>query len=192
MAAVAIPASTYGQGRVVSAAARDSVTAIADSLRAAGLPADPVLAKMAEGELKGADDQRILRAVRSLAHELRAAREALTESASPGTIVAAASAVHVGVRIDDVRALARRHLVRDADLAGALITLADLVANGVPAADAVQAIGSLVAQGVSERDLDGLRAGVAQDVRGGQPPGLALRTRARALSPRAVAPLDDR
>ena len=56
---------------------RAAVERLADSLRSAGVPWEPLYAKSAEGVLKGADDERILRAVRSLARELTGARGAL-------------------------------------------------------------------------------------------------------------------
>jgi len=95
---VALVALVVGGGAIAAAgaqspgtlperpAARDpphASNSFADSLRAAGLPADPIYAKAAEGVFKGADDQRILAAARSLARELGEARGAIGSTAPP-------------------------------------------------------------------------------------------------------------
>lgn len=163
------------------AATRDTIARLADSLRAAGLPAEPLLAKAAEGRLKGADDARILRAVRALARELGEARSALPASASTATIVAAASAIHAGVRADDVRRVVTTRGASDGDMGVALVTLADLVASRVPPSDAVAAIANLLERRATEGDMTALRLGVAQDVGAGRAPAEAVQTRARVL-----------
>src|SRR5256885_15532589 len=61
----------------LSAETQLTLTRIADSARAARLPVQAIVAKAAEGALKGADDARIIRAVRTLFGELSEARAAL-------------------------------------------------------------------------------------------------------------------
>src|SRR5690606_18089936 len=93
-------------------ATRGAIERLADSLRGDGLPWEPLYAKSAEGVLKGADDARILRAVRSLARELGDASAALGPSAAPAEVVAGASALHAGVPPADLRRLARTRASR--------------------------------------------------------------------------------
>src|SRR6185437_5079601 len=71
-----------------------AVNRIADSVRASGVPRDPLVSKAAEGVLKGADDARILDVVRRFARELATARAALGTCATTPELVAAASALH--------------------------------------------------------------------------------------------------
>ena len=76
---------------------RDSLHAIIRQSAAARVPTEPLYAKAAEGVLKRATDARILAAVRGLAQALAEARAQLPDSAAPGTVVAAASAIQAGV-----------------------------------------------------------------------------------------------
>lgn len=46
----------------LAAPTRDTLQRLIDSARAVGLPGEPLMAKAAEGALKGADDTRIVRA----------------------------------------------------------------------------------------------------------------------------------
>src|SRR5262245_7339640 len=84
---VALPASLAAQ--VVPAEAQQlapslkaAVDKLADSVRAVGLPTNPLYAKAAEGTLKGADEQRVMVAVRRLARELSDAKAALGDGAT--------------------------------------------------------------------------------------------------------------
>src|SRR4051812_23206451 len=83
-------------------ATRDSVQRLLDSARAERLPAEMLSAKAAEGVLKGADDRRILRAVRQLHLELRTA-VSLLPSAPAATLSAAATALHSGLTAPALR-----------------------------------------------------------------------------------------
>src|SRR5579872_3431317 len=57
--------------------ARGAIERMLDSARAVGLPRAPLIDKVAEGVLKGATDDRIVRAVQSLWRDLADARLAL-------------------------------------------------------------------------------------------------------------------
>ena len=163
---------------------RAALTRLADSARTAGLPAEPIVAKAAEGVLKGADDARILRAARSLVAELGAAHAALP-GASASVLTAAASALHAGASpklVRDLRdaASARGNAGdRDAELALALISVADLAASGVHAERAGSAISQLLRRGALEAEISAFRASVARDISEGAGPEQALSARMR-------------
>lgn len=168
-------------------AVRVELARLADSARTMGLPVQPLIAKAAEGALKGADDARIMVAVRTLARHLGEARALLPVDASVGTLTAAASAIRVGLTHESVRNLVEANASRaDADLGLALVTVTDLAASGVPARSAERAIAELMRRGQPERDLPQLRAAVARDVAAGVPADRALETRARSLG--AITP----
>jgi len=165
----------------LSGAARATLDAVADSARRAGLPTSPLYAKAAEGVLKGADDARIVQALRTLVGELGAARDALGAGASHAEMVAGASALHAGVPPAAVRrlALARAAAGGAHPLATPLVVLADLVTRRVPPAAAASAVDALVRRGAADRDFAALRAGVERDILAGQPPLEAAQARAR-------------
>jgi hypothetical protein len=164
----------------LSGATRDSLERVADSARAARLPVELLVAKSAEGVLKGADDARILRAVRGLARELGDARAALPVGATTATLAAGASALHAGVSAQTLRRLAAAG-ADPADLAVGLVTVADLVAVRVPAEAAAASVEELLRRRAPEAELSAFRAGVAQDIAAGRSPESALTVRTQAL-----------
>lgn len=147
----------------LSAATRGELAAIADSTRAAGAPTGPLYDKAAEGVLKRAEDARIVVAVRRLAGELRAAREALGVAAAESEISAAASALRSGVTRDALRQLARARgdARADASLLVPISALAELVGGGVPVEVATRAVTGFVARGGAPGELEGLLRPVA-------------------------------
>lgn len=170
-------------GTHLSAAGEGSVRALADSLRGEGLPADAVLAKAAEGSLKGASEARILAAVRTLARELRDARGALGAPATAGEIVAAATALHAGASPDALRQL-RAAVPDDAPagrLAVPLVVVADLVSRGASPRVAVESVRGLLARRAGDDVLEMMRASVERDVLAGMRADQALLARSRAL-----------
>jgi hypothetical protein len=186
----AIAAQTTPQDRL-SASQRAVVERIIDSSRVAGLPTTPLIDKVAEGVLKGATDERIVRAVRTLALELGGARDALGRSTDPAVLEAAASALHAGVAADDVRRMATAS--RNAGgiaLASALVTLVDLVAKQVPVTSATRSIEDLLMHRATDKQFAALRAGVDQDIVAGRSPEQSLlartATQLRSLDPGAL------
>lgn len=159
---------------------REVIRRLADSLSTAGVPIEPLYDKAAEGVLKGADDARILRAVRSLAAELTASRAALGTRASRAEILAGASALHAGVPDDELRRLAKAGGDGRA-LAVPLTVLADLVTRRVPPAVAVSSVEALVERGASDDAFTVLRAEVQKDILSGLAPAAAATARSRAL-----------
>lgn len=154
-----------------------------DSVRAAGLPAGALADRAAEGVLKGADDQRILTAVRVLARELGEARTVLGAAADPALLTATASALHAGASAADLRRLVRPNGAASIEahtLATALVTLVDLVAKRIPAPAATNAVGELLKRRVTDDQFVVLRSEVEQDIRGGVAPEAALTKRIRS------------
>jgi hypothetical protein len=165
---------------------RSAIYASADSLRAEGLPGDALIAKAAEGLLKGETEDRIVAVVHRLAGDLRAAAAALGSDAAPGEIVAAAGALRAGASPDAVRQLRSAagpsRTVARRPLTVALVVLGDLVSRGAPPAVAAGSVTSLLARHASDEDLQALRVVVERDIDAGDDPATAATTRSRALA----------
>jgi hypothetical protein len=187
---VAIAAQGLPQDRL-SPSTWATIERIIDSARVAGLPTAPLLDKVAEGTLKGATDDRIVRAVQTLARELGVARDALGPSVDVAVLGAAASAVHAGVPGPDLRRMA--HAGGNSEptaLASALVTLVDLVAKQVPVAPATRSIEDLLNRRATDKQFAALRVDVGQDILAGRSPeqSLMMRTTAqlRSLDPASL------
>lgn len=180
--------------------ARAAVDRILDSARVAGLPTGPLSDKVLEGTLKGADDQRIVAAVQSLARELGTARTVLGSASNSSLLGTTASALHAGVPVADLRRLIRPtgdERLETGRLTSALVVLVDMVAKHVPTAAAVSAIGDMLLRGAPEKQFVALRSEVEQDILAGRPPETALVDRTRAhlrtldatpMAPRPITP----
>src|SRR5438094_4926124 len=173
----------------LASATRQAITRLGDSLRAAHLPDEPLYAKAAEGVLKGADDARIVSAVRTLARELGVARTALG-NVDDVDLVAAASALHVGASAAMLRHLRDTQLASagqgtavrgQSSLATAFVALTDLLTRRVPAGVASAAIDSLIARRAPSDDFAALRAAVERDIDAGRSPETAVRQRTQVL-----------
>lgn len=162
-------------------ATRAAIEHLADSLRTAGVPAEPIYDKAAEGVLKDADDARILAATRTLARELGTASSLLGANAQLSDVVSAASALRAGVPVRAVKKLVgRRTKNSDADgrLALSFIILVDFASRGVPVDAAVTAVDGLLAKGAGGSELTTFRNGVERDLQAGRDIGKTLTTRA--------------
>jgi hypothetical protein len=172
------------------------VERLADSVRAFGLPTDPLFAKAAEGALKGADDQRIMVAVRRLVRDLSDAKAALGEGATADELQAGASALHAGVALELVARLGRaaregQQPVRPVGSSGGrgasgrlvmpLVTLADMVARNVSPAAAVASIEALVNRGAADAQFLALRSDVERDIAAGERPDVAMQRRSASI-----------
>jgi hypothetical protein len=171
-------------------ASRAAIVRLADSLAAERLPTAPVYDKAAEGALKGADDKRIIAAVRGLAQRLRDARTLLGQSASDAELSACASALYAGVEPARIRGLVgvRNERASGRTLEVSLVVLANLVADGVPASVAAESLTALLANGAGDEDLGAFRRNVARDIESGSSPGDA----ASALTRRALQTIEVR
>ena len=170
--------------------ARTAIDRLADSLAAERLPTVPLYDKAAEGALKGADDRRIVAAVRGLAQRLRESRTLLGLSATDAELSACASALYAGVDTTRIRTVveARNAHASGRPLGVALVVLANLVADGVPASVATESLTTLLASGVGDDDLGTFRRDVARDIEGGNSPVDA----ASALTKRALRSIEVR
>ena len=158
---------------------RASMDRLADSARALGIPSEPLYLKAAEGQLKGADEARVLDVVRRLAGELVTARRMLGPGSATGELVAGANAIHARVDPERLRELREASVARHpgSSLVMPLVVVADLVSRRVTADVAIASVRSLVTQGAPDQEFASLRAAVERDIAGGQAPDLAMRTR---------------
>lgn len=178
------PATAADLPARLSVSTRQAIARLGDSLRAAHLPDEPLYAKAAEGVLKGADDARIVSAVRTLARELGDARSSLGDGADAAELVAGASALHVGATPTMLKQLREAHLAAGrsgTSLATPLVALADLLTRRVPPPVAAAAIDSLVARRAPGDDFAALRAAVERDIDAGRAPEAAVTTRMQGL-----------
>jgi hypothetical protein len=164
-------------------ATRASIEHLADSLRGVGLPTQPLYAKAAEGVLKGADDSRIIAAIRTLARELGEARAALGDESNDAELIAGASALHAGAPPATLRRLRESGGSRrgKGTLAVPLVVLADLASRGIPATVAGASLEALAQRNASDDQFTALRAAIERDIAAGRPPVDATTTRTRAL-----------
>ncbi len=191
MLAVALLANATSLGAQVSrlegrasATLRTEVERLADSVRGAGLPTEPLIAKTLEGTAKGASDERILAAVRALSTRLAAAREALGARSSVDELVSGAEALRAGT---PATALDRVRKARgESSVTVPLTVLADLVSRGVPADTAAAVVVGLAERKASDTEFDNLRRNVERDIGHGVPPAAAASFRGRGGPPANV------
>ena len=153
-----------------SAPLRERVTALADSVAHAGLPIAPLIDKTLEGISKGADDNRIMIAVRGVANDLGIARRALGPS-SDNELAAAVAALRAGSTPDGLTQL--RKELPGRQLVVPLSVLASLLVDGATARSAIVA----VVANARQRDDSGLLAygrSVSHDIAGGVAPLTAI------------------
>src|SRR4051812_23232839 len=166
----------------LSAPTRATLERLIDSARVAGLPVDPLYSKVREGVFRGADEPRILAAVRRLTRDLTDAYSALGDSAGAEEIAAGANALRAGVRPTDLSRLRESRGRRpDHPLTVALVVLADLATRGVPPAMAAASVNELVARNVSDGSLMSFRQNVERDLVGGRSAASALDARTKSM-----------
>ena len=165
-------------------ATRAIIEKLADSLQNAGVPSSPLYDTAAEGVLKGADDARIIAAVRSLTRELGVASSLLGSSAPESDIVSAASALRAGVPVTAAQKIASRRAKNaafDERTARSFIILADFASRGVPLDAAVNAIDGLLVKGASSNELTQFSDGVIRDLQAGRDARATLLNRANLV-----------
>jgi len=166
----------------LSAPTRATLERLIDSARVAGLPVDPLYSKVREGVFRGADEPRVLAAVRRLTRDLGDAYSALGDSAGAAEIAAGANALRAGVHPADLSRLRESRGRRpDHPLTVALVVLADLATRGVPPAMAAASVNELVARNVSDGSLLSFRQNVERDLVGGRSAASALDARTKAM-----------
>ena len=156
------------------------VQQVVDSARRGGLPGEPLVQKALEGATLGASDDRIVAAVQTLHGQLRRAREALGGEASDAELSAAAGALRAGLEPSALRRL--QSLRPDQPLVIPIAVLTDLVAEGVPPAEATRSVLDLARDGRPDDEFVALRRQGRGD--GAEPMGRP------ALRPAADPPVD--
>lgn len=154
---------------------RAAVERVLDSAYIAGIPAEPLVDKALEGASKRAPGEAIVRAVRTLAVDLAAARQVLGAGSLPSELTAGAASLRAGVAEDALRTL--RHDRPGQPLTVALGVLTDLVASGVPADGAARSVLALTKAGLVDEQLVAFRRDVERDIGVGAPPAAAVQVR---------------
>jgi hypothetical protein len=167
-------------GNRLDAPSRIAILALIDSAKAQGIPTEPLVQKVNQGQAMGADGPRIVAAVRTLAREMATAHRALGTVATADEIQAAASAVHAGVPAVELGKIKKQGGLRRS-LSLPFTVLADIVSRGVPVEAGVNAIRSLVGAGAKDADINDFQRNVSGDIEKGAPPAAAAETRAKAV-----------
>jgi hypothetical protein len=156
--------------------------------RARGLPMQPLMAKLREGQIKRAAPDRIRHAVSALASRLDSARSALGAASNAAELVAGADAIAAGVDMASIR------LVRTAsgtrDVSAPLGALAQLVASGVPRRRATQMIVELLKRDARPSEMLAFGIAVESDVGAGVPAEESAVFRLRAIESQSQAAAD--
>jgi hypothetical protein len=164
-----------------------AVTKEIEHARERGLPVEPLLDKVRQGNVMRAPGPRIRAAVTALAGRMASAREALAPSPSTAEIVAGADALSVGASREALTRL-KQSIPSNASVAVPLGVLAQLVSRGVPAEKATVMVAQLVKGGAPPATLIALGADVEKDVAAGIPADVALDVRVRGVQMQTGVP----
>jgi hypothetical protein len=152
--------------------------------RSRGLPVQPLVAKVREGQVKRAAPDRIRLAVAALATRLDSARSALGATSSAPEIIAGADAIAAGVGMPTLRSVRAASGARD--LSAPLGALAQLVASGVPARRATEMVLELLRRDAGPRDLLAFGNAVESDVGAGVPAEESALFRLRSIESQGI------
>jgi hypothetical protein len=183
---LALPAIAWAQDERLTErldpATASQVQEVVDSARRGGLPSEPLVQKALEGATLGASDDRIVAAVQTLHGQLRRAREALGGEASDAELTVAAGALRAGLEPSALRRL--QSLRPDQPLVVPIAVLTDLVAEGVPPAEATRSVLDLARDRRPDDEFVALRRQAQERGAGAEPMGRP------ALRPAADPPVD--
>jgi hypothetical protein len=183
---LALPVTAWAQDERLTErlapATASQVQEVVDSARRGGLPSEPLVQKALEGATLGASDDRIVAAVQTLHGQLRRAREALGGEASDAELAVAAGALRAGLEASALRRL--QSLRPDQPLVVPIAVLTDLVAEGVPPAEATRSVLDLARDGRPDDEFVALRRQTQGQGAGAEPMGRP------ALRPAADPPVD--
>lgn len=196
IAAAALPSIAAAQQVAYAAAAvseLDSATQAAvlrelGRAQTRGLPVQPLVAKVREGQIKRAAPERIRIAVAALAARLDSARSALGPRSNAAELVAGADALAAGVDQASLRTVRAASASRD--LSAPLGALAQLVASGVPARRATQMIVELLRRDAGPHEMLAFGNAVETDVGAGVPAEESAVFRLRAIESQGVGTFD--
>lgn len=178
---VAYAASTVAE---LDSATQAAVVRELGRARTRGLPVQPLVAKVREGQIKRATPARIRVAVAALAARLDSARSALGPASNVAEIVAGADAIAAGVDAGSLRAVRAASGARD--LSAPLGALAQLVASGVNTRRATQMILELLRKDAGPRELLAFGNAVETDVGAGVPAEESAVFRLRAIETQGI------
>ncbi|HEY4306879.1 MAG TPA: hypothetical protein VGM82_20580 [Gemmatimonadaceae bacterium] len=158
------------------------LTRIVESVKAANLPTDPLVAKASLAARVHAPPARMIAAVQAVATHLEDARDALGSTTPTADIIAGADALGTkGVTKDMLQRVRAAQPTRP--IAVPIGVLAQLVASGVAPKDAADIVSRLVHAKASNAQLVSLGNDVSQDVSAGAGAGSALQIRLETLKP---------
>lgn len=176
----------------------EDVRTLATEMSASGIPDGPLYNKALEGMAKRVPRDRLLPAVRAYGNRLGQARGALGPGASTPLVVAGADALQRGVPDDALRSLPRDRPRSPM----ALLVLAELMENGVPADRALDVVRQAMAQRTQDARMLQIPARIRRLIRDGVPPQEAIDRVRRGLQrdrggvgpalPPGAEPLSDR
>lgn len=152
--------------------------------RSRGLPVQPLMAKVREGQVKRAAPERIRVAVAALTTRLDSARSALGPTSSVAEIVAGADAIAAGVGMPTLRSVRSAGGARE--LSAPLGALAQLVASGVPTRRATEMILELLKRDAGPREMLAFGNAVETDVGAGVPAEESAVFRLRAIESQGI------
>ena len=189
---LAVPARIAAQQVAFAATALselDSATAAAvvremGRAQSRGLPLQPLVAKVREGQIKRAAPDRIRIAVAALAARLESARAALGDGSNAAEIVAGADALSAGVDQATLRAV--RTAGGSRDLAAPLGALAQLAASGVPVKRATAMVVELLRRNAGANEMLTFGVAVETDVAAGVPAEESAVFRLRAMEAQGI------
>jgi hypothetical protein len=164
---------------LTDADARASVRALITSFAAKGLPTAPLVTKVREGLAKGATADRIRSATALLAQRLESAATALAPARGPEELSAGADALQAGIPTATLRDMRRIWPVKP--LTVPLGVLSEMVASGVPQANATRRVRELLMKGATSTQLAALGLNVRADVEAGLAPDAAMELRSKGV-----------
>jgi hypothetical protein len=154
---------------------------IVESTRAAGLPVDPILAKVSYGiQVANAAPPRIVGAARTVASRLAIARDALAPSPTSADIAAGADALGSGATREALVAV--RKASKNQPLLVPLGVLTQLLASNVPLPRATVIVTDLMKKGATGQQLVAFGDAVRADVDAGLQSVASLETRFQGLA----------
>jgi len=152
--------------------------------RTRGLPVQPLVAKVREGQIKRAAPERIRVAVSALAARLDSARSALGAGSNAAELVAGADAIAAGADQGSLQAIRAASGARD--VAAPLGALAQLVASRIPVRRATAMIVELLKRDAGERAMLAFGLAVESDVGAGVPAEESALFRLRAIEAQGI------
>jgi len=159
----------------------EEIDALAAQAEAEGIPSDPLFNKALEGLAKHVPPEQLLPAVNRYAVRLREAHGAFGANAPGPLVVAGADALQRGVDAESLRRLGRGEEGGRGASPMAVLVLAELVEEGVPAERALGVLQEALRMRTREQEMLGIPNQVRQLMRQGQSPQEAAEQVRRAL-----------